>query len=172
VLVEQMRFPEVAARSPKTLLPRNTVAAQWQGIANARKAPGLIDRLLAEEKEGVVEIKWNTVLAEVTGDASGVTGLRLKHVDSDTVESLEVQGLSAAIGYKPKTEIFAGQLGDEGRLYRHPAGLTGNTTATSVPGVFASGDVQDQVSVRPSRVPTPAAWSRSTCSATSKRRTM
>lgn len=110
-----------------------------------RAEPILIDRLLAKEKEGVVEIKWNTVLEEVTGNESGVTGLRLKRTDTGATEDLDVQGVFVAIGHRPNTEIFAGQLEMKDGYIITNAGLNGNATATSVPGVFAAGDVQDHV---------------------------
>lgn len=110
-----------------------------------RAEPILIDRLLAKEKEGVVEIKWNTVLEEVTGNESGVTGLRLKRTDTGATEDLDVQGVFVAIGHRPNTEIFAGQLEMKDGYIITNAGLNGNSTATSVPGVFAAGDVQDHV---------------------------
>jgi thioredoxin reductase (NADPH) len=110
-----------------------------------RAEPILIDRLLEKEKEGTVEIKWNHVLDEVTGDASGVSGLRIQNVQTGATENIEVQGLFVAIGHKPNTDIFHGQLEmKDGYILTH-SGLQGNATATSVPGVFAAGDVQDHV---------------------------
>lgn len=93
----------------------------------------------------MVEIKWNTVLEEVTGNESGVTGLRLKRTDTGATEDLDVQGVFVAIGHRPNTEIFAGQLEMKDGYIITNAGLNGNATATSVPGVFAAGDVQDHV---------------------------
>ena len=110
-----------------------------------RAEPILVDRLLAKEKEGVVEIKWNYVLDEVVGDDSGVTSLRIKNAQTDASEVLTVQGLFVAIGHKPNTDIFAGQLEMKNGYIITKAGLTGDATATSVPGVFAAGDVQDHV---------------------------
>jgi thioredoxin reductase (NADPH) len=110
-----------------------------------RAEPILIDRLLAKEKEGVVEIKWNHVLDEVKGDTSGVNGLRIKHAKTGETTDLELQGLFVAIGHKPNTDIFEGQLEMKNGYIITNGGLSGNATGTSVPGVFAAGDVQDHV---------------------------
>ncbi len=110
-----------------------------------RAEPILIDRLLAKEKEGVVEIKWNHTLDEVTGDQSGVTGLRIKSTQTGETTNVELQGLFVAIGHKPNTDIFAGQLEMKNGYIITKGGLNGFATATSVPGVFAAGDVQDHV---------------------------
>ena len=110
-----------------------------------RAEPILIDRLLAKEKEGVVEIKWNHVLDEVTGDQSGVTGLRIKHAQTGATTDLGLQGVFVAIGHKPNTDLFEGQLEMKNGYIITNGGLTGNATGTSIPGVFAAGDVQDHV---------------------------
>ncbi|CAM2193998.1 thioredoxin-disulfide reductase [Paraburkholderia sp. A1RI_3L] len=110
-----------------------------------RAEPILIDRLLEKEKEGVVEIKWNHVLDEVKGDDSGVNGLRIKHVQTGETTDVDLQGLFVAIGHKPNTDIFAGQLEMKNGYIITNGGLNGNATGTSVPGVFAAGDVQDHV---------------------------
>jgi thioredoxin reductase (NADPH) len=110
-----------------------------------RAEPILIDRLLAKEKEGVVEIKWNHTLDEVTGDQSGVTGVRIKHTQSGETTDIALQGLFVAIGHKPNTDIFEGQLEMKNGYIITKGGLNGFATATSVPGVFAAGDVQDHV---------------------------
>ncbi|MBB5497261.1 thioredoxin-disulfide reductase [Paraburkholderia sp. MM5384-R2] len=110
-----------------------------------RAEPILIDRLLAKEKEGVVEIKWNHVLEEVTGDNSGVTGLRIKQTQSGETTDIALQGLFVAIGHKPNTDIFEGQLEMKNGYIITKGGLNGFATATSVPGVFAAGDVQDHI---------------------------
>jgi thioredoxin reductase (NADPH) len=110
-----------------------------------RAEPILIDRLLAKEKEGVVDIKWNHVLEEVTGDDSGVTGVRIKNTHTDETTDVALQGLFVAIGHKPNTDIFAGQLEMKNGYIMTNGGLSGNATGTSVPGVFAAGDVQDHV---------------------------
>jgi thioredoxin reductase (NADPH) len=110
-----------------------------------RAEPILIDRLLAKEKEGLVEIKWNHVLDEVTGDQSGVTGLRIKDAKTSETTDLALQGVFVAIGHKPNTDIFEGQLEMKNGYIITNGGLSGNATGTSVPGVFAAGDVQDHV---------------------------
>lgn len=110
-----------------------------------RAEPILIDRLLAKEKEGVVEIKWNHVLDEVTGDQSGVTGLRIKNTKTGESSDVALQGLFVAIGHKPNTDIFEGQLEMKNGYIITNGGLSGNATGTTVPGVFAAGDVQDHV---------------------------
>ncbi|MFM0552964.1 thioredoxin-disulfide reductase [Paraburkholderia sediminicola] len=110
-----------------------------------RAEPILIDRLLAKEKEGLVEIKWNHTLDEVTGDQSGVTGLRIKNTQTGATEDIALQGLFVAIGHKPNTDIFAGQLEMKNGYIITKGGLNGFATATSVAGVFAAGDVQDHV---------------------------
>ena len=110
-----------------------------------RAEPILIDRLLEKEKEGVVEIKWNHVLDEVKGDDSGVTGVRIKHTKTGETSDIALQGVFIAIGHKPNTDIFAGQLEMKNGYIVTNGGFSGNATATSVPGVFAAGDVQDHV---------------------------
>ncbi|GAB2909610.1 thioredoxin-disulfide reductase [Paraburkholderia jirisanensis] len=110
-----------------------------------RAEPILIDRLLEKEKEGVVDIKWNHTLDEVKGDDSGVNGLRIKHAQTGATTDIELQGVFVAIGHKPNTDIFAGQLEMKNGYIVTQSGLTGNATATSIPGVFAAGDVQDHV---------------------------
>ncbi|WP_131753488.1 thioredoxin-disulfide reductase [Burkholderia vietnamiensis] len=110
-----------------------------------RAEPILIDRLLEKEKEGVVDIKWDHVLDEVTGEESGVTGLRIKNVKTGATQDLTVQGVFVAIGHKPNTDLFQGQLEMKDGYILTKSGLQGNATSTSVPGVFAAGDVQDNV---------------------------
>ncbi|AKJ67197.1 MAG: thioredoxin-disulfide reductase [Burkholderiales bacterium] len=110
-----------------------------------RAEPILVDRLLEKEKEGRVAIKWDTVLDEVTGDDSGVTGVRVKNVKTGTAEEIALQGVFIAIGHKPNTDIFEGQLEMRNGYIVTRGGLDGNATATSVSGVFAAGDVQDHV---------------------------
>jgi thioredoxin reductase (NADPH) len=92
-----------------------------------------------------VEIRWNCVLDEVIGDNSGVTGMRLRSVDSDRQEAIDLEGVFIAIGHKPNTDIFLGQLDMQGGYITTRSGTDGNATATSVPGVFAAGDVADHV---------------------------
>jgi thioredoxin reductase (NADPH) len=92
-----------------------------------------------------VTIRWDHVLDEVLGDAKGVTGIRIRATAGGTPEQLDVQGLFIAIGHTPNTGIFAGQLEMAGGYIVTKGGAEGNATATSVPGVFAAGDVQDHV---------------------------
>ncbi len=105
----------------------------------------LQDRLFAREREGKVKILWNHRLDEVLGDASGVTGMRVRSVESGTTADLDLAGVFIAIGHKPNTDIFAGQLEMKDGYIRIRSGTEGNATATSVPGVFAAGDVGDHV---------------------------
>jgi thioredoxin reductase (NADPH) len=105
----------------------------------------LIDKLLAKGKDGNVSVKWNSVLDEVLGDQSGVTGIRVRNVNSGATEDLKVHGLFIAIGHTPNTQIFEGQLDMNNGYILTRGGHEGNATATSVPGVFAAGDVQDHV---------------------------
>jgi thioredoxin reductase (NADPH) len=110
-----------------------------------RAEPILIDRLLAKEKEGVVDIKWNHVLHEVKGDESGVTGLQLRSTENNEVCDVPLQGVFIAIGHKPNTDLFVGQLEMKNGYIITNGGLQGNATGTSIDGVFAAGDVQDHV---------------------------
>lgn len=110
-----------------------------------RAEPIMIDRLMAKVNEGKIEVKWNHVLDEVTGDASGVTGLKIKRTTDGTVSPLSVHGLFVAIGHKPNTGIFEGQLQMNNGYIVTRSGLDGMATMTSVDGVFAAGDVQDHV---------------------------
>jgi thioredoxin reductase (NADPH) len=105
----------------------------------------LQDRLFAKEKEGKVTIKWNHTLDEVLGDKTGVTGVRIQSTIDGKTEDLALKGCFIAIGHKPNTEIFEGQLEMVNGYIVTQTGLKGNATATSVPGVFAAGDVQDHV---------------------------
>ncbi|HXV08647.1 MAG TPA: thioredoxin-disulfide reductase [Burkholderiales bacterium] len=105
----------------------------------------LIDRLMQKAQAGNVRTEWNHTLDEVLGDKSGVTGVRIKHAQSGATRNLEVKGLFIAIGHTPNTQIFDGQLAMENGYIVTAGGREGNATATSVPGVFAAGDVQDHV---------------------------
>lgn len=107
------------------------------------KAEKILQKKLLEKAN--VTIMWNHNLSEVVGDDRGVTGIRLTAVDGGTTTSLDVQGLFIAIGHTPNTEIFKGQLKMEGGYIVTNSGRNGDATATSVPGVFAAGDVQDHV---------------------------
>ncbi|NBC47066.1 MAG: thioredoxin-disulfide reductase [Gammaproteobacteria bacterium] len=105
----------------------------------------LQDRLFEKAESGNVRIAWNHVLDEVLGDATGVTGMRIKNVQDGTTEEVELQGVFIAIGHKPNTGIFEGQLEMSNGYIRVQSGTEGNATAASVPGVFAAGDVMDHV---------------------------
>ena len=106
----------------------------------------LVDKLMAKTKPGGnVRVIWNHVVDEVLGDASGVTGVRLKHRDTGVAQDVEVHGLFIAIGHTPNTQIFEGKLEMAGGYIKVKSGTEGNATATSVPGVFAAGDVADHV---------------------------
>ncbi|KMN81143.1 thioredoxin reductase (NADPH) [Chromobacterium alkanivorans] len=106
----------------------------------------LIDKLMERVKEGKISLKLNATLDEVLGDDSGVTGLRLKSMQDSSTEEIKVLGLFVAIGHQPNTEIFKGQLEMDATGYLiTKSGREGNATATSVPGVFAAGDVQDHI---------------------------
>ncbi|KAA0264763.1 thioredoxin-disulfide reductase [Hafnia alvei] len=105
----------------------------------------LIGRMMDKVASGNIVLHTNRTLDEVQGDAMGVNGLRLKATDSDTVEELSVTGLFVAIGHKPNTAIFDGQLALENGYIKVQSGLSGNATQTSIPGVFAAGDVMDHI---------------------------
>jgi thioredoxin reductase (NADPH) len=105
----------------------------------------LVDRLMAKTHGGNVKVRWHAVLDEVLGDNSGVTGAQLKDVRTGVTEKLNLAGVFIAIGHTPNTELFAGQLEMRNGYIVTKAGNEGNATATSVPGVFAAGDVQDHV---------------------------
>ncbi|HKT73490.1 MAG TPA: thioredoxin-disulfide reductase [Steroidobacteraceae bacterium] len=105
----------------------------------------LQDRLFREVEAGKLSVVWNHTVEEVLGDQHGVTGVRLHAVGSGKPTSLEVTGLFVAIGHTPNTGIFAGQLDMRDGYITIKSGLDGNATATSVPGVFAAGDVADHV---------------------------
>ncbi|MCR6652328.1 MAG: thioredoxin-disulfide reductase [Cellvibrionaceae bacterium] len=105
----------------------------------------LQDRLMARVAEGKVRILWNNTLQEVLGDQSGVTGARLKSTVDGQEQNIEVNGVFIAIGHKPNTDIFASQLEMHNGYIVVQSGLSGNATATSIPGVFAAGDVADHI---------------------------
>ena len=110
-----------------------------------RAEPILIDRLMAKEAEGKVTIEWNHTLDEALGDDTGLTGLRLKDFNNGTTKDIKVDGVFIAIGHKPNTDIFAGQIDMENGYIKTQSGLVGNATATNIAGVFAAGDVQDHI---------------------------
>jgi len=105
----------------------------------------LQDKLFEKEKNGNVKILWKHTLDEVLGDDMGVTGMRVKSTEDGVTKEIDLQGVFIAIGHKPNTEIFEGQLEMKGGYIKIQSGLNGNATATSIPGVFAAGDVADQV---------------------------
>jgi len=105
----------------------------------------LSDKLMEKAKNGNVEILWNHVLDEVLGDDMGVTGIRVKSTADDATQKIDVHGVFIAIGHSPNTEIFIGQLDMEHGYIKVKSGIAGNATSTSVPGVFAAGDVMDSV---------------------------
>lgn len=105
----------------------------------------LQDRLMARVEEGKVQILWNHTLEEVLGNDSGVTGARLRSTVDGSERNIDVAGIFIAIGHKPNTDIFAGQLEMHNGYIVVKSGLAGNATATSVPGVFAAGDVADHI---------------------------
>ncbi|MCX7274984.1 MAG: thioredoxin-disulfide reductase [Burkholderiales bacterium] len=110
-----------------------------------RAEPIMIDKLMEKTRTGNVEVKWFQEIDEVLGDKTGVTGVRLRDSRDGSHQDIAVQGVFVAIGHTPNTEIFAGQLEmANGYIVTH-SGLQGQATATSVPGVFAAGDVQDHI---------------------------
>lgn len=110
-----------------------------------RAEPILIDKLMDKVAAGKIEIKTFNALDEVLGDASGVTGVRIKNVNTGVTEDLTLKGCFIAIGHAPNTEIFQGQLDMAGGYLITQGGNQGFATQTSVPGIFAAGDVQDHV---------------------------
>ena len=105
----------------------------------------LIDKLMERVENGNVRLELNCVLDEVLGDNSGVTGMRIKNTQDNSTKDLELHGVFIAIGHKPNTDIFQGQLEmKNGYIITH-CGNEGNATATNIPGVFAAGDVQDHI---------------------------
>ncbi len=105
----------------------------------------LQDKLFDREKNGNIRIEWNHTLDEVLGDDSGVTGMRIKSTESGETRDIDLAGVFIAIGHKPNTDIFAGQLEMKDGYLIINSGTEGNATQTSVPGIFAAGDVADHV---------------------------
>jgi len=105
----------------------------------------LVDKLMARVAEGKIVLETFATLDEVLGDNTGVTGMRIKNVNDGSTKDIALQGVFIAIGHKPNTDIFEGQLEMEGGYIVTQMGRAGNATATSVPGVFAAGDVQDHI---------------------------
>ena len=105
----------------------------------------LQDKLFAKAAAGKIEIIWNHAVDEVLGDDTGVTGMRIKDVNDGAIREIALQGFFVAIGHTPNTSLFEGQLEMRNGYIAIRSGLEGGATATSVPGVFAAGDVADQV---------------------------
>lgn len=105
----------------------------------------LQDKLFEKEKNGNVRIVWNHTLDEVLGDETGVTGMRIKSTEDGSTEDIELAGVFIAIGHKPNTDLFKGQLDMHDGYLKIRSGLEGMATETSIPGVFAAGDVADHV---------------------------
>ena len=105
----------------------------------------MVDHLMEKVKEGKITLQLNSTLDEVLGDASGVTGMRVKLVQNGETKDIALQGVFIAIGHKPNTDIFTGQLEMSNGYIQTRGGSSGNATATSIYGVFAAGDVQDQI---------------------------
>ena len=103
------------------------------------------DKVFAQEKAGKITIKWNNTLDEILGDKTGVTGIRIKSTKTAATEEVSVDGVFIAIGHKPNTDLFVGQLEMDGGYLVTQGGHQGNAMQTSIPGVFAAGDVQDHV---------------------------
>ncbi len=105
----------------------------------------MVDHLMEKVKEGKITLQTDHVLDEVLGNDSGVTGMRIKHTASGATQDIALTGIFIAIGHKPNTELFQGQLELEHGYIVTRSGRAGNATATSIPGVFAAGDVQDHI---------------------------
>jgi thioredoxin reductase (NADPH) len=105
----------------------------------------LQNKLFAKQQSGKVEIVWNHSVDEVLGDSTGVTGVRLKSTQDSATRDVAINGLFVAIGHTPNTELFDGQLDMKGGYIKIKSGIEGGATVTSIPGVFAAGDVADQV---------------------------
>jgi thioredoxin reductase (NADPH) len=105
----------------------------------------MIDKLMEKVASGNISLELHQVLDEVLGDDSGVTGMRVRNLQDGWVKEIKLQGVFIAIGHKPNTDIFAGQLKMENGYIMTHSGNHGNATATSIPGVFAAGDVQDHI---------------------------
>ncbi|TGG92744.1 thioredoxin-disulfide reductase [Natronospirillum operosum] len=105
----------------------------------------LADKLMEKARNGNVEILWNHTLDEVLGDDMGVTGVRIRHTGKDETRELKLDGVFIAIGHQPNTQLFEGQLDMENGYIKVNSGTQGNATQTSVPGIYAAGDVMDHV---------------------------
>ena len=105
----------------------------------------MVDHVMEKVKEGKITLQLHSTLDEVLGDASGVTGMRIKLIQSGATKDIPLKGVFIAIGHKPNTDIFVGQVEMKNGYIQTRSGTNGNATATSIPGVFAAGDVQDQI---------------------------
>ncbi|HUW29027.1 MAG TPA: thioredoxin-disulfide reductase [Sulfuriferula sp.] len=105
----------------------------------------LADHLMEKVKEGKISVEWNSELDQVLGDKTGVTGMRIKSTVDGSTKDIALTGVFIAIGHKPNTDIFTGQIEMEGGYIVTKGGNKGNATATNIPGVFAAGDVQDHI---------------------------
>ncbi|RTE87175.1 MULTISPECIES: thioredoxin-disulfide reductase [Gammaproteobacteria] len=105
----------------------------------------LADRLMAKAKNGNIKLHLNKTLEEVVGDDAGVTGVKLRDTQNDEISDLSVHGVFIAIGHQPNTQMFEGQLNMENGYIKVHSGTDGNATQTSIPGVFAAGDVSDHI---------------------------
>lgn len=105
----------------------------------------LIDQLMEKVENGNISVEWNHEVDEVLGDDTGVTGVRIKNSQDDSTKDLELTGVFIAIGHKPNTDLFEGQLEMEHGYLKINSGREGNATATSIDGVYAAGDVADQI---------------------------
>jgi thioredoxin reductase (NADPH) len=113
---------------------------------DALRSEKILQRHLFEKAEhGNVKIEWDSVLDEVLGDPTGVTGIRIRNVKDGSTKDIGLMGVFIAIGHHPNTQIFDGQLEMANGYIKVQSGTDGNATATSVPGVFAAGDVMDHV---------------------------
>jgi len=105
----------------------------------------MIDKLMSKVESGKMRVEWDSVLEEVVGNETGVTGVRIKNVKTDAIKDLDTLGVFIAIGHTPNTSIFEGQLEMDNGYIITKGGHHGNATAASIPGVFAAGDVTDQI---------------------------
>ncbi len=105
----------------------------------------LAQRLFQKAEQGLISFRWHYVVDEILGDSTGVTGVRIASTQNDSKEDLSIHGIFIAIGHQPNTELFQGQLAMKDGYLIVNSGLAGNATATSIPGVFAAGDVADHV---------------------------
>jgi thioredoxin reductase (NADPH) len=105
----------------------------------------MVDKLMDKVKQGKITVEWNHTLDEVLGDNTGVTGARIKHAETGQDKHIDAHGVFIAIGHHPNTDIFQGQLEMKDGYVKVKSGIEGNATQTSIPGIFAAGDVMDHV---------------------------